>query len=161
MGILPEARLELGAAEVRRIRDFDHRAAELQARARGEVRHAEIQVCKDLIAGEGLTVTAPRDYRDGARVHDRELHVRARAIVRRAAAAAPEPIVTHQPRLRIQRGGRNNLPFAGSRTPDDHFHGAVVCRRSFEHGQCRPQIRHGHVQPLIAPAKLKLVCRRH
>ena len=87
-------------------------AAHAEPRSRGQIRHAQIQIGKQLVSRQRPPLPASGDQFDRAGIHHGELRVRVRASIRCLRAAPLLPSIAIQSAGFIQSNCRRQLPQA-------------------------------------------------
>jgi hypothetical protein len=113
---------------VRLLADPQHGLANREHAARREVVHAEVHVDKELIAAQRHPLGPARDQLGHPRVHHRDLPVRVGRSIRRARAAAEEPVVSVESGVLVQQRLGRQVPLADRRAADDQDEPPAVLR---------------------------------
>src|SRR6266536_266211 len=98
------------------------------AAARREVVKAEVEVDVELITGQGHPVSPTGDELRDPGVHNRHLPLRVSRSVRRARAAAGEPVVPGKPGGLVEHGLARQIPLAHRGAANDQNESAAVSR---------------------------------
>ena len=117
---------ELGAAEVRLVRNLDDRRAQGKQGSRRQVGRAQVEIDVELITGQHAPVKAPGDEQGSTGVHHCQLHVWMWRAVSGAFAPSGRPGVANEARHHIEHTRREHLTLVNSRPAHDQLDRAAV-----------------------------------